>query len=210
MVMPLRGTNSESTRKRGPLRRWLSAHRLALSLVVVFAAGMVVGVPFFDITDRYFSSDAFCMTGCHLMDATVAKELRQSDHWTPPSGVRASCGDCHVSEGLTAAMWDHVLGTREVISFIFKGIRTPEDFEKVRAEGADRVRLAMVANDSKNCRSCHTMEAIKPERKRGQRQHTEALETGTTCIACHYNLVHKEVEPSEAFLKAIDESETSN
>lgn len=27
---------------------------------------------------------------------------------------------------------------------------------------------------------------------------------GTTCIACHYNLVHKEVEPSAAFLKAIE------
>jgi nitrate/TMAO reductase-like tetraheme cytochrome c subunit len=47
------------------------------------------------------------------------------------------------------------------------------------------------------------MEAIQPERLRGQRQHAEAIETGTTCIACHYNLVHKDVEPSEEFLQAI-------
>ena len=52
------------------------------------------------------------------------------------------------------------------------------------------------------CRGCHVMEGIRPERKRGQRQHADAIETGTTCIACHYNLVHKEVEPSEAFLEA--------
>ena len=208
--MSSHGTKPGNAPKRGRLRRWLSAHRYSLSLVVVFAIGMVAGVPLFDAVDRQFSSDAFCMTGCHLMEATVAKELRQSDHWTRPSGVRATCSDCHVSEGLTAAMWDHMVGTRELISFLFKGIRTPEEFEKVRFEGANRVRLAMVANDSKNCRRCHTMEAIKPERKRGQRQHTEASETGATCIACHYNLVHKEVEPSEAFLKAIDESETSN
>ena len=53
--------------------------------------------------------------------------------------------------------------------------------------------------------TCHVMEAIKPERKRGQRQHAEALESGASCIACHYNLAHKEVEPSDAFLKAIGE-----
>jgi hypothetical protein len=51
------------------------------------------------------------------------------------------------------------------------------------------------------------MEAIKPERLRGQRQHAEAIETGTTSIACHYNLVHKEVEPSEEFLQAITAAE---
>jgi nitrate/TMAO reductase-like tetraheme cytochrome c subunit len=48
------------------------------------------------------------------------------------------------------------------------------------------------------------MEAIKPARKRGQRMHAKALEENTTCIACHYILVHKEVEPSKAFLDAID------
>jgi nitrate/TMAO reductase-like tetraheme cytochrome c subunit len=48
------------------------------------------------------------------------------------------------------------------------------------------------------------MEAIKPERKRGQRMHAVAIEEGTTCIVCHYNLVHKEVEPSKAFLEAIE------
>jgi cytochrome c-type protein NapC len=67
--------------------------------------------------------------------------------------------------------------------------------------------MKMLANDSQNCRNCHVMEAIQPERVRGQRQHAEAIETGTTCIACHYNLVHKEVEPSEEFLQAITAAE---
>ena len=102
-------------------------------------------------------------------------------------------------------MWDHVLGTWDLYSFVVRGIRTPEDFEEVRFETANRVRLRMVENDSKNCRTCHVMEAIRPERKRGRRQHAEALESGTSCIACHYNLVHKEVDPSDAFLEAIGE-----
>tara|TARA_B100000315_G_scaffold111702_1_gene102453 strand:- start:41 stop:265 length:225 start_codon:yes stop_codon:yes gene_type:complete len=63
--------------------------------------------------------------------------------------------------------------------------------------------LGLLANDSANYRGCHVEEAIEAERKRGQRQHTEAKKNGTTCIACHYNLVHKEVEPSKAFLEAI-------
>lgn len=195
----------EQNKKKGFLRRLLLAPRFSgLVLAILFFVGLVGGVPVFDAVDRHFSSDAFCVS-CHLIEATVAKELRQSTHWTRKSGVRASCSDCHISEGLTAAMWDHVLGTWDLYSFVVRGIRTPEDFEKVRFETANRVRLRMVGNDSKNCRTCHVMEAIKPKRKRGQRQHAEALESGDSCIACHYNLVHKEVEPSDAFLEAIGE-----
>ena len=138
------------------------------------------------------------------MQATVATEYREAMHWQTPTGVRARCADCHVSEGLTLAMWDHFLGTRDLIAFL-AGVRNPKDFEEVRPEAAHRVRMAMLANDSKNCRSCHVMAAIQPERTRGQRQHAQALEEGTTCIACHYNLVHKEVEPSEEFLQATED-----
>ena len=84
-----------------------------LVLAILFFVGLVGGVPVFDAVDRHFSSDAFCVS-CHLIEATVAKELRQSTHWTRKSGVRASCSDCHISEGLTAAMWCPLLGTWEL------------------------------------------------------------------------------------------------
>lgn len=185
-------------RRRGWVRRGYPLLFILLAMVV----GGIIAVPTTEAVDRYFSSEKFCAQTCHTMEATVAAERRESLHWTTPTGVRAACVDCHVSEGLTLAMWDHFLGTRELIAFL-QGVRTPEDFEEVRAAAADRVRMAMLDNDSKYCRTCHVMEAIQPERRRGQRQHTEAIETGTTCIACHYNLVHKEVEPSERFLQAI-------
>ncbi|NIO39429.1 MAG: cytochrome c-type protein NapC, partial [Burkholderiales bacterium] len=153
---------------------------------------------------QYFSSNKFCAYGCHVMEATVYKEFKEATHFNTKTGVRPTCADCHVSKGLTAAMWDHLLGTKELYALVFRGIDTPKEFEKERAAAADRERLRLLSNDSKNCRTCHVMEAIKPERKRGQRQHAEAIKNGTTCIACHYNLVHKEVEPSEAFLKAIE------
>ena len=173
-----------------------------LFIVVALVAGAFAGVPATDLTDQYFSSNAFCAGACHVMEATVYKEFQKSKHWTTATGVRPTCADCHISEGLTAAMWDHFLGTKELFALVVLGIDTPEAFEKKRAVLADRERFHMLANDSKHCRGCHVMEAIKPKRKRGQRQHAAALKDGTTCIACHYNLVHKEVAPSKAFLEA--------
>jgi cytochrome c-type protein NapC len=193
----------------GGRRSWLGRARAAISgypllfILLALVVGAIVAVPTTEAVDRYFSTDQFCAQTCHTMEATVATEYREATHWQTPTGVRAHCADCHVSEGLTLAMWDHFLGTSDLIAFL-AGVRTPEDFEEVRPEAAHRVRMAMLADDSKHCRSCHVMEAIQPERTRGQRQHAEALETGTTCIACHYNLVHTEVEPSEEFLQAIE------
>lgn len=205
--MPSSSKNTpQSSKKRSLLDRLRDVVRYYPLLLVILALGVggAVGVPVADLTDQYFSSNQFCSTACHVMEATVTKELKEATHFTTKTGVRPTCADCHVSKGLTAAMWDHLIGTRELYALVFRGIDTPEEFEKERAEAANRVRLHMVANDSKNCRGCHVMEGIKPERKRGQRQHADAIKNGTTCIACHYNLVHKEVEPSKAFLKAIE------
>ena len=194
----------------GGRRTWLGRAGAAirgyplLFLLLALVVGAIIAVPTTEAVDHYFSTDQFCAQTCHVMTATVAEEYHQSAHWNTATGVRPSCADCHVSEGLTMAMWDHFVGTRELIAFAFRGIRTPEAFEAERAGAADRVRMKMLGNDSKNCRSCHVMEAIKPERTRGQRQHAQALENGTTCIACHYNLVHKEVEPSEEFLRVTE------
>jgi nitrate/TMAO reductase-like tetraheme cytochrome c subunit len=182
------------------LLEWVR-HAPVISLIVAAIIGLVVGVPVVDGVDHYFSSNSFCATGCHVMESTVYAELKQSTHGTSPAGVHPRCADCHLSDNLAVAMWQHTKGLTELYAFTLGGIRTAEDFEKVRVEAADRTRLWMLANDSAGCRGCHVMEEIKPEKKRGQRQHADALEEGTTCIACHYNLVHKEVEPSKQFLQ---------
>lgn len=198
--------NPVSPEKESLLGRLRNGIRYYPILLIVLALGVggLIAVPVADVTDSYFSSNKFCAFGCHVMEATVYKEYKESTHYNTSTGVRPDCADCHVSKRLTAAMWDHVLGTKELYALIVRGVDTPEEFELERAAAAERVRLKYVANDSKNCRTCHVMEAIKPERTRGQRQHAAAIKDGTTCIACHYNLVHKEVEPSAAFLKAID------
>jgi cytochrome c-type protein NapC len=188
--------------------RWRRAiRRLPLFFIAGgLIVGFVIGIPTTDAVDQYFSSNAFCANSCHVMNATVYKELQKSAHWNTKVGVRPKCADCHLSRGLTAKMWEHTVGIIELVAFLFRGIRTVEAFEKERPRLADNERFRLLANDSANCRSCHVMEAIKPERRRGQRQHAEARKNGTTCIVCHYNLVHKEIEPSDAFLKAAEGS----
>lgn len=185
--------------------RWLDAIRRHpwLSIVVLIAvAGTSLAT--IDATDYYFTSDNFCATSCHVMD-TVYQELQQSKHWTTPSGVRPKCADCHVSKRLTFAMWDHFIGTGELFVWLTHDFSEPAAFAALRPAAADRVRFQMLGNDSEKCRECHVMEGIKPRKKRGQRMHAEAREEDITCIVCHYNLVHKEVEPSEAFLRAIED-----
>ena len=170
-----------------------------LAVLAGIAIGVLAGIPAIDKVDQYFSSNEFCSTSCHTMGATVAEEFKTSAHGTTHTGVIPECRDCHLSENLTSAMIDHVKGTRDLYATVIQGIDTVEEFEEVRAEGANRVRMRMFGNDSANCRGCHVMEAIKPEKTRGQRQHTEAIEKDITCIVCHYDLAHKETPLSEEF-----------
>lgn len=196
---------------RGWLRRaqewWYEEFRKIVGawvFVVVIAVVGAIFVVVVDATDYVFSTMTFCGTTCHVMEVNVFKELKESKHWKAPSGVRATCADCHVGGRLSFAMLDHFIGTGELFVWLTHDLSKPGAFERLRPAGADRVRFQMIENDSARCRKCHEMEAIKPERIRGQNIHADALEKGTTCIICHYNLVHKEVEPSAAFRAAID------
>lgn len=191
------------TCRQGKFGMIICASILAAVIAVVGSVFVII----IDATDYYFSTMEFCATSCHVMEDNVYVELKESKHWNTPTGVRANCADCHVSRRLSFAMIDHFLGTKELfVMLTHSGLDEPGEFEKLRPAAADRIRFAMIKNDSASCRGCHDMEAIKPKRIRGQNQHEDALNKGTTCIICHYNLVHKDVEPSPAFNKAIEEA----
>lgn len=206
------GDTAEAVVRRSPVHRWLEllGHWFDVVLrhpvIALIMIGLFSGTSLatLDLTDIYFSSDNFCATTCHAMKSTVYPELQQSKHWTTPTGVRASCANCHVSGRLTLAMWDHFIATRDLYAQLTNDFTVPETFEKLRPAAAEKARLEMLNNDSRTCRSCHVFEAIQPQRNRGKKLHADGLKTGATCIECHYNLVHKPVEPSEKFLKAIE------
>ncbi|MBC8337184.1 MAG: NapC/NirT family cytochrome c [Rhodospirillales bacterium] len=149
------------------------------------------------------STTKFCVS-CHSMNAYLYEEYKKSKHYQTVSGVRAQCGDCHVRKQFWPAVWDHLMGTEDLIGEFARDWTDPEVMKKHRPAMAEKVRLTMLGNDSQNCRFCHLEEAIKPKRKRGKGAHKAALKDGDTCIACHYNLVHEPVDPSPRFEKAME------
>lgn len=148
--------------------------------------------------DHYTSSEEFCTT-CHSMEI-VAQPYRESLHYNPPSGVRASCGDCHVSEGVFAATWDHIMGSKDLFKQIFGPDYDDPVINALHApEAAFAARKWFKDRDSATCGRCHQLEAIVGSRSETANIHQQETE-GKSCIDCHYNLVHRHV-PHESVFK---------
>jgi nitrate/TMAO reductase-like tetraheme cytochrome c subunit len=181
----------------GRLRAPLFITRHVLIALVIGGVGGVLFMTFLLEFDHYTSSNAFCTT-CHSM--TYADEsYRQTVHYNSASGVRASCGDCHVSEGVFAATWDHAIGSKD----LFKQLFGPDyDDPVVNAlhlpEAAFAARRWFQARDSATCKRCHTLEAIQGKRADTAAIHREETD-GKSCIDCHYNLVHRKVPDESTF-----------
>lgn len=181
----------------GRLRAPLFITRHVLIALVVGGVGGVLFMTFLLEFDHYTSSNAFCTT-CHSM--TYADETyRQTVHYNSASGVRASCGDCHVSEGVFAATWDHAIGSKD----LFKQLFGPDYDDPVintlhLPEAAFAARKWFRVRDSATCKRCHTLEAIQGKRADTAAIHREETD-GKSCIDCHYNLVHRKVPDESTF-----------
>ncbi|MFE8035200.1 NapC/NirT family cytochrome c, partial [Thiohalocapsa marina] len=179
------------------LRAPLFITRHVLFALIAGSLGGVAFVFFLLEFDHFTNTNAFC-TSCHSMTyAEVA--YQQSPHYNSPSGVRASCGDCHVSEGLIAATYDHAVGIGDLFKQLFGAdyddpvinlLHLPESAFTARAWFRDR--------DSATCNRCHVVDAIQGTRANTAAIHREETE-GKTCIDCHYNLVHRKVPDQRTF-----------
>lgn len=171
--------------------------RHVLIALVVGGVGGLLFMTFLLEFDHYTSSNEFCTT-CHSM--TYAEETyRQTVHYDSASGVRASCGDCHVSEGVFAATWDHAIGSKD----LFKQLFGPDYDDPVinmlhLPEAAFAARKWFRARDSATCKRCHVQDAIQGKRADTAAIHLEETE-GKSCIDCHYNLVHRKVPDESTF-----------
>jgi len=177
--------------------------------IVTGAIGLLLGVTLMlgtEQLDRLTTTDAFCASSCHSMQAYVADELtyKISVHRTTSSGVQAGCADCHVPKGLIAATWSHLIdGSRDLYGELTNDYKKPALWQARRVELAWRVRDKMLADDSRTCRGCHKQEVMQTQRLRGQRQHELARREAVACIGCHFNLVHAEVKPRQSFLDKV-------
>jgi len=171
--------------------------RHVLFALVAGGVGGVVFMFFLLEFDDYTSSNAFCTT-CHSM--TYAEEsYRRSAHYDSASGVRASCGDCHVSEGIIMATYDHAVGTKDLIKQLF-GANYDDPVVSLLhlPEAAFAAREWFRKRDSATCKRCHTLDAIQGTRANTAAIHQEETD-GKTCIDCHLNLVHRKVPSEQTF-----------
>ncbi len=187
-----------------PIKQWILFNFLTRHTLFALVIGGIGGILFTTILikfDHYTSSEEFC-TSCHSMEM-VAKPYRASTHYNSASGVRASCGDCHVSEGVFASTWDHFIGGKDLVEQI-KGAWFGPNYDDPVIHALNLPNAAFAARewfikrDSATCRHCHEQDAIL-----GARLHTAAVHTedanGKTCVECHINLVHRTVPAEQTF-----------
>lgn len=146
-----------------------------------------VGYFVVEVQDKREFTQTFCIS-CHEMRDNVYEELTRTIHFSNRSGVRASCPDCHVPHDWTDKIARKMEGSKEVWGKIFGTINTRPKFLEKRLELAQREWARPKANDSLECRSCHSSVAmdLQKQTERAAAIHTRCLIAGSaTCIDCH-------------------------
>jgi cytochrome c-type protein NapC len=166
------------------------------SLAFLTLGGFLGGLLFwgaFNTAMEATNTEAFCV-GCHEMRANVFEEMKGTIHWTNRSGVRATCPDCHVPHEWTHKIARKMQASKEVWGHIFGTIDTREKFLAMRRPLAEAEWRRMQANDSLECRNCHSSESMDITRQspRASEAHQKFLFTGErTCIDCHKGIAHR-------------------
>jgi cytochrome c-type protein NapC len=166
------------------------------SLGFLTLGGFIAGIVFwggFNTALEATNTEAFC-TSCHEMDRNVFEELKPTIHYTNRSGVRATCPDCHVPHDWTDKIARKMQASKEVWGKIFGTINTREKFLDKRLELAQHEWARLKANDSLECRNCHSFESMDFTRqsRRAAAVHERWLTDGErTCIDCHKGIAHQ-------------------
>lgn len=196
--------NGEQSGKPPPKtgRRFL----LLAGVVVGFGVAIIFAGAFASFT-QYTNKLDFCIS-CHEMRSTVYQEFKESTHFSSRSGVHPVCADCHVPHGNWIGIIVHkIYATKELIAHIRGTIDTREKFEAKRLEMAKHEWARMKANDSAECRRCHSVQHwdLSLHKPRARAQHEDMVKNGETCIDCHKGIAHK--NPEEEKPKETEQEE---
>jgi cytochrome c-type protein NapC len=176
--------------------RIISRPSAYLSLGFLTLGGFVGGVLFwggFNTALELTNTETFCVS-CHEMHTNVYQELQPTIHFTNRSGVRATCPDCHVPHKWTDKIARKMQASKEVWGKIFGTINTREKFLHERLTLAKREWARLKANDSLECRNCHSSVAMDftKQTRRAAAIHEKYLISGEkTCIDCHKGIAHQ-------------------
>ncbi len=178
---------------------WRIASRPSTSLSLGFLTlgGFAGGVMFwgaFNTALELTNTEQFCVS-CHEMEANVFEELTRTIHYTNRSGVRAVCSDCHVPHEWTNKIARKMQASKEVWGHVFGTIDTRRKFLDERLRLAQHEWARLKANDSLECRNCHSEVAMDFTRQstRAADIHDRYLigSDDYTCIDCHKGIAHE-------------------
>jgi trimethylamine-N-oxide reductase cytochrome c-type subunit TorC len=178
-----------------PFTKIISLFKKPVALGVAGFLGIAVGVigwGGFNTAMEMTNSLEFCIT-CHEMRDNVYQEYKKTIHYTNPAGVRAVCSDCHVPKDWTHKVIRKIQASGEIWAKLTGEIDTPEKFEAKRLTLAKHEWDRMKASDSRECRNCHSFEAMdfQHQRPKAAEQMSKAYKDGGTCIDCHKGIAHK-------------------
>ena len=181
------------------LKLWFLRPSVLIGQGVLLLIGVTAGIIFWGGINTGMeatNSLEFCIS-CHEMEDTVYQEYKTSVHYKNASGVRAICSDCHVPHAWGPKVVRKIQAASEVWHKIVGTVDTPEKFEAKRAEMAEHVWGVMQKTDSRECRNCHSFEAMDfaEQTRRGREKMEVVAETGhspdgDTCIDCHKGIAH--------------------
>ncbi|NVJ92628.1 MAG: pentaheme c-type cytochrome TorC [Methylocystaceae bacterium] len=186
---------------------WAKSSRYPI--IFLLAAAFIVGIIFwggFNTFMEYTNRLEFCVS-CHEMEQAVYQEYKKSPHYSNASGVRAVCSDCHVPKEWFPKLVRKIKASQEVYHKLIGSIDTVEKFEGKRLELAKHVWATMEANDSHECRNCHSFDAMNFEKQHPKASKTmqKAMKDGATCIDCHKGIAHKLPDMSGGYKKMYKE-----
>jgi nitrate/TMAO reductase-like tetraheme cytochrome c subunit len=187
--------NSPEPIHRG-VAAWLWRRPQRWFLLGIPAGGLLaflVGIGFsgsFVTALRYAETDKFC-TSCHEMN-TPFQEYTHSVHYSNAYGIQASCGNCHVPPAFLPGLVRHIQAYAEVWGHLQGELNTPAKYEAHRLQLAQKIWAELKANDSAECRSCHTPAAMAfaQQPPEAASSHQSLATSGMTCIDCHRGVAH--------------------
>jgi nitrate/TMAO reductase-like tetraheme cytochrome c subunit len=180
-----------------PSSKWLLG--IPIGAFAMFVIGMVAVIGT-QVMIHETGSEEFCSSACHSMKAFTTPEWKDSPHYSNPSGVRATCSDCHIPHHYPEILFFKAeAGIRDAYHEIKGTIGTRDKYEEHREEMAERVWAWLQETDSATCRTCHKDEyfALGQQDDRAARAHLSADEERKTCIDCHQGIAHR--TPEEVF-----------
>lgn len=178
------------------LWRWFWGPAGTLRLGVLVIAGFGVGILFwgsFNWAVALSNTETFCVS-CHEMRDNPFAELKKTPHYENPSGVRATCPDCHVPREWGHKMVRKIAATfNELPKHMIGFMDTPEKYNANRLVMARSVWQSMKETDSRECRNCHDSESmlVRKQRPAARKKHETMKTENLTCIECHQGIAHE-------------------